>query len=85
MDIDKVLLVLYFTFHVILGNRKAKRTERIVASIPRVHSGLNIFVNLISINYYPSEISEFIAFFKDLVAFFYVAFLHGILGATHIS
>jgi hypothetical protein len=51
MDIGKVLLVLLFTFYVIPGGRKAKRAERIVTSIPRVHSGLNIFVTVISINY----------------------------------
>jgi hypothetical protein len=60
MYIGKVLLVLLFTFHVILGGRKAKRAELIVTSIPRIHSGLIIFVNVILINYYLSEICEFV-------------------------
>jgi len=85
MDIGKFLLVLFFTFHLILGDRKAKRTERIVTSIPRIHSGLNIFEHLISINYYPSGISDFVAFSKDLVAFFYVAFLPEFWGRDIFS
>jgi len=75
MDVGKVLLILFFTFHVILEDRKAKRAERIATSIPRIHSGLNILVNVISINYYHSEICEFVTFSKDLLAFFYVLFL----------
>jgi hypothetical protein len=66
MDIGKVLLILFFTFHVIIGDRKVKRAARIVTSIPHIRFGLNIFVNVISINYYPSEICEFFAFSKDL-------------------
>jgi hypothetical protein len=66
MVIGKVLLILFFTFHVILGDRKVKRAARIVTSIPHIRSSLNIFVNVISINYYPSELCEFVTFFKDL-------------------
>ena len=85
MDIGKVSLVLFFIFHLILGDRTAKRVEGTVTSIPRIHSGFNTFVNVISINYYPSEICEFVKFSVDLLASFTLLFFLNSGDETYFS